>query len=269
MAITEKIARYIKALIQVIFFVFISITTTYANTIKIAAIDWCPQICLDVDKPGYTVDLIKEVFKDSKYTLVIDVFPWTRAIQLVSNGHYDALLAPAKKEAPNLIFPDIAVGYQQMCFFTDKKNTWLYTGENSLKDMQIGIANDTSIEELNNYINKHPTQFQYQPYHERYVMQNAGKVLKKRIDAFLFTKNTTAYVLKKEGLNHKIRNAGCVSQTKIFLAFTPLPKKKTQINEVIKYFDNNMKMLIETNVTNTIFDKYDIEQATAVHQSIN
>jgi len=123
MAITEKISRYIKALIQVILFLFISITTTYANTIKIAAIDWCPQICLDVDKPGYTVDLIKEVFKDSKYTLVIDVFPWTRAIQLVSNGHYDALLAPAKKEAPNLIFPDIAVGYQQMCFFTDKKNT--------------------------------------------------------------------------------------------------------------------------------------------------
>jgi len=255
-----KIPQCLKDLTQVMFFVLISMQTTHGKTIKVAAIDWCPQICVDSDKPGYTVDLIKEVFKDSQYTLEINIYPWSRAIQLVSNGQYDALLAPAKKEAPTLIYPAFAVGYQQMCFFTDQKSKWLYTDENSLKEMQIGIANDTSIEELNDYIKKHPTQFQYQPYHERYVVQNAGKVLKGRIDAFLFTKNTTLHVLEQEGLASKIRNAGCVSQTDIYLAFSPVPEKQIDLTQVINYFDKQMKVFNETDVTNTIFEKYGIER---------
>ena len=57
-----------------------------AETIKVAAIDWCPQICVDETRPGYTVELIKKIFQDSEYTLEIDLFPWSRAIKYVSEG---------------------------------------------------------------------------------------------------------------------------------------------------------------------------------------
>jgi hypothetical protein len=60
----------------------------------------------------------------------------TRAINYVSEGRYDALLAPAKKEAPHLRFSNFSVGYQQVCFFTDAKSTWNYQGEQSLTGAQ-------------------------------------------------------------------------------------------------------------------------------------
>jgi ABC-type amino acid transport substrate-binding protein len=236
------------------------VQTTQAETIKVAAIDWCPQICIDEDKRGYTVDLINKIFHGSEYKVEIDIFPWTRAIKYVSDGKYDALLAPAKKEAPHLTFPSFPIGYQRMCFFTDAKSTWRYENKYSLEDMQIGIAIDTSIEELNGYIQKHPEQFQYQPYHERYVAQNAGKVLKKRIDAFLFTNNTTRYELKKEKLDNKIRNAGCVSEAEIFLAFTSVNQRKQHINKMISYFNNQMAQLIKAGDINKVHQNYGIEQ---------
>jgi len=250
-----------KIIIAIILFVMFHAQATYAETIKVAAIDWCPQICIDEGKRGYTVEVINKIFQGSEYTLEIDIFPWTRAIKYVSDGKYDALLAPAKKEAPHLTFPNFPVGHQRMCFFTDAKNPWRYENKQSLDGMQIGIAIDTSIEELNGYIKEHPEKFQYQPYHERYVSQNAGKVLKKRIDAFLFTNNTTLYELKSEKLHNKIKNAGCVSEAEIFLAFTSVKQKKQQIDKMINYFNNRMAQLIKSGEINKILHNYGIEQS--------
>jgi len=231
----------------------------YAQTIKVAAIDWCPQICVNESYEGYTVDLIKKVYEKGAHKLEIDVFPWSRAIKYVSDGKYDALLAPAKKEAPHLIFPSYGVGIQRMCFFTSAKNTWMYTGEDSLTAMQVGIAFDTSIEELNQYIKEHPQQFQFQPYHERYVAQNAGKVLKGRIDAFLFTKNTTLFELKKAGLEGAIKNAGCVSQADIYLAFTADKRKTANVVKASSFFESRMKYLIQSGYVDKLHQKYGIK----------
>jgi len=248
--------------IKILLFLLLHIQTAQAETIKVAAIDWCPQICSDKENPGYTVDLIKKIFQGSKYTVEIDIFPWTRAIKYVSEGKYDALLAPAKKEAPHLVFPSFPVGYQQMCFFTDAKNTWQYENEQSLQGMQIGIAIDTSIEELNTYIKKHPQQFQYQPYHERFLAQNVHKLLKKRIDAFIFTNNSTVYELKNVNMYGAIRNAGCVSKAEIFIAFTPVTVKKARVNKMIKYFNNRMAVLVKSDEIKQIHHKYGIQHTS-------
>jgi len=232
----------------------------YSETIKVAAIDWCPQICVNESKLGYTVELINKVYQQSLYKLEVDVFPWSRAIKYVSDGKYDALLAPAKKEAPHLIFPRYGVGIQKMCFFTSIKNTWTFTGEESLSDMQVGIAFDSSIEELNQYITKHPSQFQFQPYHERYVVQNAGKVLKGRIDAFIFTQNTTLFELKKAGLEGKIKNAGCVAQADIYLAFTADKNKAENVTKAVSFFESRMKFLIQSGYVNELHQQYNITE---------
>jgi len=240
-----------------LFIISISLFSS-AQSIKIAAIDWCPQICVNEPNAGYTVDLINKVFEDSPYKLEIDILPWSRGLKYVLEGSYDALLAPAKKEAPLLKFPKFGVGQQRMCFFTDAKDEWTYTGEASLSNKHIGIASDSSIEELNPYIEKHPRQFQFQPYHERYVVQNAQKVKKGRIDAFLFTKNTTQYTLKKSGLDGLFKNSGCVSQADIYLAFTPITSQEELIAKVIIMFDSRMASLIQSGYVEQLYKQYQI-----------
>ncbi|MFT5295001.1 MAG: polar amino acid transport system substrate-binding protein [Colwellia sp.] len=74
-------------------------SASVSKTIRIAAIDWCPQVCINQPIEGYTVELIRKVFEESDFELVIDIYPWSRAIKYVTNGEYDALLSPAKKRS--------------------------------------------------------------------------------------------------------------------------------------------------------------------------
>ncbi len=247
-------------------FTFIAITTVVRSSempgpqkLTVAAIDWCPQICSSKDRPGYVIEIIKEVFSGEKYQLQIDYFPWSRAIRNVTSGQYDALLSPAKKEAPHLVYPLKAVGSQRMCFFVKESSNWKYEGAESLKGVSIGIATDTSIEELNGYMSKHPEQFQFQPYHERFVKQNALKLLKGRMDTFIFTLNTTQHTLKNENLDGKVKNAGCTSKASIYMAFTPNLSKQTLINGGVAYFDKRMSKLTKEGTIEKILKKYKIE----------
>ncbi len=226
------------------------------EVIHIDAIDWCPQICLDPSHPGYVVELVNKIFENTKYELSIHIYPWSRAIKNVSSGNADALLSPAKSEAPNLLYPKLPVGYQQMCFFTPYESYWQYDGINSLKGMQIGIAADTSIEELNGYVKQHPWQFQFQPYHERYLAQSIAKLEKNRMDAFLFTKNSTLFVLHELQKQDVIKVAGCVSKAPIYMAFTPRVQKKEKIAEIMSVFDNNLTELKKTQYIKKLMVSY-------------
>ncbi|MBU2970784.1 transporter substrate-binding domain-containing protein [Pseudoalteromonas sp. C2R02] len=88
-------------------------TFTRSEPLTVAAIDWCPQLCPITDdtiytndqKPGFIIDIVKSVFKDSDFDLQIVYYPWSRAIKLVKEGKIDVLLSPAKAEAPTLRYP--------------------------------------------------------------------------------------------------------------------------------------------------------------------
>jgi len=225
------------------------------ETISIAAIDWCPQICPKDERNGYILDLVKKVFSDNQYQLEVQFYPWSRAIKMVREGKLDALLAPAKAEAPTLIYPDNEVGAQKMCFFTLSNSKWQYTGLTSLTDQQIGIGKDTSIEELNSYLITHPEQFQFQPYIGRYVEQSFRKLSKGRIDSFLFTYNTTKFELTRLKKWHKVRSAGCVNTAKVYLAFSPKIDEQKR-SRLIKEFNMRSNQLFKHGAESNIMKNY-------------
>ncbi len=227
-------------------------------TIKIASIDWCPQLCLDEPHPGYINEIVSKIYPSSHYLVTVDYFPWSRAIKAVREGAYDALLSPAKKEAPDLIYPQNAVGMQQMCFFVLKSSNWNFRDVNSLKNLNIGIARDTSIEELNSFMSNNRERFQFQTYLDRFVEQSAKKLMKGRFDAFVFTKQTTNYELHQLDLQSEIREAGCVSKANIYMAFTPDLKKRKRIMSLVDEFDAQMKKLLSNGVIEEILKKYKI-----------
>ena len=229
-----------------------------AKVINVAAIDWCPQICIEKENPGYLIDIIDKIYDETDYQLVIDFYPWSRAIKLVREGKVHAILAPAKSEAPDLLYPVNEVGTQTMCFFTNISSDWEYQNTESLQGMQIGIAQDTGLEELTNYRKQNPEQFQVQPYVERFVKQNAGKLQNNRIDSFLFTLNATLHALNRLGINAQFRNAGCVSQSKIYFAFYN-GKKNNEVKEMMRVFDKKIVRMHKDGSVNNIMKKYQLE----------
>ena len=224
--------------------------------ISIAAIDWCPQICpKDENHQGYIVDLVNEIYPKNEFDVQIDYVPWSRAIKYTRDGQAEAILSPAKAEAPDLIYPEQEIGSQTMCFFTLQDSMWNYQGIPSLVNLTIGIAQDTSIEELNEYVEKNRHQFQFQPYLDRYVEQNIGKLTKGRIDTFLFTKNTVLFLLEKNPNLPRLRNAGCVSSAKIYMAFSPqMPPEKAK--KLIKQHDDKLSKMHRNGDVDKILKQY-------------
>lgn len=208
--------------------------------INIAAIDWCPQICPQASDPGYIIDIVEDVFKSSPYEPVISIYPWSRAIQYVRNGRAHALLSPAKAEAPDLVYPDQEVGVQSMCFFVLKDSAWQFEGVPSLEGHLTGLASDTSIEELNNLIEDRADLFFVQPYSDEYIQNSVNMLRAGRVNSFLFTYNTTLHILRTMGADKEVRSAGCVSNAKIYMAFSPAPALADDVDKMAAYFDSTM-----------------------------
>ena len=230
-----------------------------SETVKVASIDWCPQLCEGTDNPGYINDIVSAIFSNSPYSLQTRVLPWSRAIKYVSRGSNQALLSPAKAEAPKLLYPKHEVGIQRMCFFTSKGSQWTFTDAKSLKGMKIGIANDSSIEELNQFIEKHKKQFQYLPYNDSYLATSFRKLDAKRIDSFLFTFNSTVYYLNNNNMDYKYRSAGCVSLAKVYMAFTPDSVQREKVQLMMNFFDEGMARLKSNGQLQNIMGKYGLE----------
>jgi len=245
---------------KIIFLIILILQLSFSSTIKIASIDWCPQLCPNEKKEGYVIDILNEVFKNSPYPLDIKSYPWSRSINMAKNGEVLALLSPAKAEAPMLNYPKLEVGKQMMCFFTTKNSQWKYTGIGSLKNQIIGIASDTSIEELNEYVKKNREQFQFLPYSQNYIGQSLKKLQHNRFDTFLFTKNSTIYKINSLNLSNEYKIAGCVSSANIYMAFTPLKKHEKEVKSIIKYFDNKMKELKQSNKIQKIMERYGLDK---------
>jgi len=226
------------------------------ESLIISSIDWCPQLCDNDSQRGYVMDIVDAIFKDSPYTLEVENFPWTRAIRLVENGRSHALLAPTREEAPNLKFPEQEIGLQRMCFFTKSSSEWAYTGEDSLKGLTIGLAQDTYIDELSEYIEKNEKQFDYIPYSDGYLTSSFKKLTFNRIDTFVFTYNSTRYEINRNNLEFDYKEAGCFPENKIYMAFSPNEKNEDYIDDMIVYFDSKMVALKKSDEINEIMSNY-------------
>jgi len=231
----------------------------YTETIKVATIDWCPQICADKEYPGFAVDTIKMIFEDSPYELDIEVYPWTRAIDMVHNGEAHALLGPVKSEAPGLHYPDNEIGRQRVCFWTKTDSQWRYTGIDSLKKLQIGIGYDITLAELNSYFEKNKHQFQPMSVNDEYIIKNAKKLEYGRIDTFVATYFNAMYELKAAHMESRVRVAGCTKFERFYMAFSRNINQSNSIEKMVKYFDEKMNDLRRSGKVAHIMQRYGLE----------
>lgn len=222
----------------------------------VASIDWCPQLCPEGEQEGYIMDTVKEIFADSPFELEVVTYPWSRSIHMARTGEVHALLSPARAEAPDLLYPKEEVGAQKMCFFASRGSAWTYQGKASLKGQMIGIAQDTSIEELNDFIAENKEGFHFLTYGPRYLPLSFRMVDGGRLNSFLFTYNSTIYALQKEGYTNKIVPAGCVSKANVYMAFTPDLEKRAFVLKAMEYFDQKMRELVQAGRVPEIMKSY-------------
>jgi polar amino acid transport system substrate-binding protein len=229
------------------------------QTIKIAIVDWCPQICPDQADPGYISEIAHRIFSIGPYTLELYVFPWSRGIMSVRSGKMHALLAPTKKEAPNLLFPKHEIGTQKMCFFHRSNNNWRFSGVESLQGMRIGIVNDVYIKELAQYQADNPDQFHISSYYDgSYIDRSLKMLTADRLDTFIFTYNSTQLHIQNSGLTEKIKAAGCFEHTKVYMAFSPAKHLSDDMTVLMNFYDSGIERLLNEGLIQRILSRYRI-----------
>lgn len=227
------------------------------KTINLSIIDWCPAICPDKKDKGYILEQVNSIYKAAGYSVNFKNYSWTRAIKEVKTGKLDALLSPVKEEAPNLIYPNRELGFQETCFFVRNTDNWMFNGIKSLKQKRvIAMIENNSLINYDNFAKKNPQIFHYVPFND-YI----NKVLKMmnygRINTFVFTKTETNYHLNKIKKASKFKNAGCVSKAKLYIAFNP--KNRYRSKKLSDTFDEGMEKLKKSGERESILKKYFVE----------
>ncbi len=223
----------------------------------IGVIDWCPYICPGHPKqPGILVEYTRAIYEGSDYQIKIDVYPWSRAILYALDGTSDALLAPSKHEAPNLVFPKVEIFSQTMCFFTVMDNPWEYMDAQSLTGKTIVYPQD-ALPEILLIMNKNAT-FTPKAYTRSFRDQVGSMLLSNRIEIVLANDYTMARYLKSKQLTDKIKSAGCLPPEKIYLAFTPNENSKKRIKHLMEIYEKRIKVLIKNKFLKGLLEKYQL-----------
>jgi len=234
-------------------------TNVTCESIKIATIDWCPLICPnDAEKPGLLVEYTKAIFDRQGYHIKFTCYPWSRAINVTLKGDVDAVLAPAKSEAPELIYPESNIGVQRFCFFVRKEDTWKYQTPDSIIGRNIIHPQDALPTEL--FAVKHKAaRIDARSYNDKYMDGTTKQLQAKRYDSILMTYYSMIDFLQKNNLSDHIKFAGCVSSQNLYLAFSPHSQKQEFAKRLIDIFEREIKELQKNNYFENLLIKYNLD----------
>lgn len=189
--------------------------------LTIAAIDWCPYICnTNSDKPGVLVEIVREIYKNTEFEPEFLVLPWSRAIREVESGKHMALLAPAKSEAPNLLYPKHPIGTQRFCFFSRQEDNWQYQTPEDIAQRKVIYPADALPLELT-HLQSLSNQLQGLSFQDSFEAQTSELLLQGYIDSILITESSMLYFQFEQKIQSKIRTSGCLAEDELYLAFTP------------------------------------------------
>ncbi len=238
--------KWTIALLTVLFFSALA----NAETIRVSYDEWCPYACLDEqaqaphpDSPGYFATVLEAIYGPLGHEVEFVIRPWERALKETRRGSLDAVLAPARSEAPELIFPEEEIGMLGWCFYTRNNDPWNYTDVSSLRERTLGVLVGNNFgEEVTAYVEEHRTT------PERvqeitgldFLEQNLRKLLAGRIDTMLDEPATTDYLLFSRDLGGMVRKAGCLESQKMYIAFTP---ENPRSQEYARIFSEGMRRL--------------------------
>ena len=217
------------------------------KVLTMVADNWCPFNCDPADaNPGYLIELAKKVFEPEGYTIAYSIVPWTRAIEEVTAGKYDILIAASHDESPEILFPEgpaVSCGFD---VFVRDDNPFVWKGVESVRDKRIGgVQNYMYSTAINAYIDEN----RKTPGHKVQIMRgdnalplNIKKLLGGRIDVLFENAAVLNYQFAQMGKDledlgitgtpKKIGTAD-TAETMCYLGFTPAKPRSKELARLL------------------------------------
>lgn len=238
--------------------IFLAVTshvTAFADTLSVVTLHYPPYAYEENGEvKGFSVDLLKEVFRRMDIPMQIKVLPWKRALKMVKNGRADAVLLAFKTEEREKYadYPDEIFITEPTSFFVMKDSGITWNGElSSLTKYKfgrpLGYSSGTEFD--------HAVKSGVIPH-----MDEAGspqitirKLIKGRIDILVANRYVILNELKKMKNVGNIRELKpLVDEAPAYLAFS----KKRNMQETIKKHDEAIRHMKDDGIYQKIIDDF-------------
>lgn len=193
-----------------------SLPSLAGDVISLRSDEYCPYNCQPgSDKPGYMVEMARQIFERNEMTVDYQLLNWARAVEEARQGRVSGLLAAFENGRPELlVYPAEPAGKLQQCFYTlASRAGWQYRGLSSLKGIQLGLVNGylygPAIEAYAKDEGQNRVQYAIG---DNPLQTNLAKLQKGRIDALLEDRNVIHYLLQTQP-DLALRESGCSDWT--------------------------------------------------------
>ncbi len=235
------------------------------KTITLAADIWCPYNCDSKDeRPGFMVELAKEIFQKKGINVQYVIVPWERAVEDARKGTYSGIIGARVGDAPDFIFPDEPLGFSSNYFYVRSDSTWQFDGIESLEAISLGVIEGYSYDDkLDAYVKLYHEDVNHiQPVSgETALQQNFEKLELKRVDAIVEDINVANNFLKQTGQKDKFKTVGeepdvNLSNKYVYIAFNPVNKDSKELARILS---DGMRELRKSGRLEEILSEYDVE----------
>lgn len=124
-------------------FMLLTMGNALAETVYLTSLSWPPYSDKKLDEQGASVAVAKAAFKAEGHELVVDFFPWSRAVKLTNsaNSKYVGYFPEYRYETNEFIFSE-PMGSGPLALMQNRSRPINFIGLESLKGLKLGVVQD-------------------------------------------------------------------------------------------------------------------------------
>jgi polar amino acid transport system substrate-binding protein len=236
---------------------------SFSDTISLRADPWCPHTCdPETHQNGILVDIAKTIFEEAGHTIEYSVLNWARAIDQTREGKFNGVVGAYSSDAPDFIFPSVAQGTTQNCFFVKSESSFKYSKPESLNGQNVGVVAGYSYgEPIDTLIQKSTGTDPKAPKFETVtgndaLAMNFKKLFAGRLNAVLEEKQVEKFGISKLPEFKGSKSAGCLNPQQTFIAFSPHPSLKEKSKKYAEILSQGMAKIKKNGKLKAILSKY-------------
>lgn len=229
-----------------------------AETLSVRADEWYPMNGDPrAEKPGFAIEILREILQDSTDQLDYQVLSWRRSLNLVRRGEIDCVVGAYHSDAPDLVFPQIPLSVDILAFYVPQGSPWRFQGTSSLRDITVGVIGgysygaelDTYIQQNRDFLSLHEMQG------NDALTKNIAMLMSGRVDTVIDSVVVMRHKLREMELEGLVVEAGRIAQSNgAYMACSPL---RSRVPAMLQRLDGGMRKLHESGRLAEIMRDYD------------
>lgn len=232
-----------------------------ADTIRLRADAWFPvNGDPEAAQPGFGIEALRTIWKEAGHDLDYRLMSWGRSLEAVRNGSADCVIGAYQAEAPDLRFPEQALGLDDVGIYVRAADDWQYTGVESLTRRTVAVISEYSYgDEIDAWLadSANATRIQM-AYGADALEGNIRKLLADRVDVLLESPMVMKNALQKLGLARFVRLAGTGTEpTPFYIACSPT---NPQVVRWLREFDDGMLRLRQSGDWQRLLESYGLTE---------